>query len=92
MNIYSVIVAALICATVITCIWLILKKPFEIKIVKKDETDLKPAHIVTQDTQEQTEKPVEHEDIAVKSMDAVIKSANELMGIQIEEGTENDDR
>ena len=92
MNIYSVIVAALICATVITCIGLILKKPFEIKLIRKEESDLKPAPLVTANTQEQTEKPVEHEDIAVKSMDAVIKSANELMGIQIEEGTENDDR
>lgn len=79
MNIFSLIAAALGCATAFGIVWLLVNKTINIKIISAaEETVVEPAPVVEKKDEPETTKPQEP-----VNMDAVIKAANELMGIDV---------
>jgi predicted Holliday junction resolvase-like endonuclease len=97
MNALGFVAIIIICLTIITIICILTMKGITIRIEKKDTTELKPPVFVKETKQVSEPKQVskELEDTLNKknfqaSMDAVIKSANELMGIAVEEDLDKD--
>lgn len=89
MNIFGFLATIIGCGTAVGITWLLTRKPISFKIIKTTET---PKIVIPP---ENTEVPLNTEpnviltkkedEQKVLSMDAVIKAANELMGIQTEE-------
>ena len=83
----------IICVTLIIIVGIIAKLGFTVRVEKKDTTELKPPVLL----KETKPDPVEAKQVSKEleeelnkknlqaSMDAVIKSANQLMGIEVEE-------
>ena len=85
MTIYGFFATIIICATVLGGVWLLSKFPFTINIrtIKATEAP-KAAPVPVEKKTEVKEEAKNDKDkpVATVSMDAVIKAANELMGIQ----------
>lgn len=83
MNIFGFLATIVGCLTAFGIVWLITKKPLTFKIVKVVEIPKQPEKTGIQETQETTKEPEPNREpeVEVISMDAVIKNANELMGI-----------
>lgn len=101
MNVFGFLAAIVICGTVIGSIWLLTRKPISIRIIRTTE----PPKIVNSKpiSPEELKKAVDNapivsvkpeidKEVEVTSMDAVIKAANELMGIETLEKEVNNDR
>ena len=81
MNIFSLIAAALGCATAFGITWLLVTKSINIKFIStSEETVVEPAPVVEKKDEPEVTKAQEP-----VNMDAVIKAANELMGIDVGE-------
>lgn len=96
MNIFGFLAAVVGCGTAIVITWLLTRKPISFRIIKTDahtksiknfEPTEQQTTLLNSETKDTT--PIkENENIAVASMDAVIKAANTLMGIgSVEEDT-----
>lgn len=96
MNIFGFFATIICCVTVIVVTCIIFSKSFTITHTHKDIIEQKPEERpqmgFTRPEPDKKEKALEEEinkDIHQASMDAVIKSVNELMGIKVE-GDAND--
>lgn len=81
MNIFGFLSTIIICATIVVIVWLILRKPFSVRIIRAYEQP----KVVVEKKEAQIDKeptPAVDKDVAISSMDAVVKAANELMGIE----------
>jgi hypothetical protein len=87
MTIYGFFATIIICATVLGGIFLLAKYPLSFRIIRTTEA---PKLVVPKEVPETVKVEVANnttvtenkEEVKVVSMDAVIKAANELMGIQ----------
>lgn len=93
MNIFGFLATVCGCAAGLGAVWMLTRKPITFKVIRSVETPrlveppkANPAVQAVLDTQSQPHKkaPVEY-----ISMDAVIKNANELMGITIPDTKED---
>lgn len=96
MNIFNVIVALLVCATVIVVAYWLFQKGIHIVCTHVNKEDIQNCQKKTEPT-EQERKKLEAElnksTIAQRSMDEVIKAANNIMGIAtLDEGDTTDDK
>lgn len=85
MNIYGLIATIFSCITAIVVVYLIIRKPISIRFTKVVELPKQEPIVVPKETKKEAEPKKEEDvnkDVAVASMDAVIKAANELMGIE----------
>lgn len=86
MTIYGFFATIIICATVLGGVWLLSKFPFTINIrtIKATEAPKVTPVETKPETKEEVKdnKDAKDKPVATVSMDAVIKAANELMGIQ----------
>ena len=93
LNVLSVM---LICVTVLIVAYWLFTKPITIKHIHRDEREVitpikKPE--LTEAERKRLEQELNKSTIAQRSMDAVIKAANEMMGIEpLDEGGDNNDR
>ena len=90
MTIYGFFATIIICATVLGGIWLLAKFPLSIrikttKVVEAPKVVIPPAPKTDTKEEEHTVTNKLEDETKVVSMDAVIKAANELMGIQTTE-------
>lgn len=102
MDLYGLIAVIIICVTLMGIVGLITTCTFSFKITRiepqatnpnETTTDLSsPIGFVTDDDNDSKDNytEVKENTIEVTSMDAVIKAANELMGIQTEDKERND--
>lgn len=99
MTIYNFLAALAGCATAVLIVWMLLRTPICIKFMKVDaENVLKHRCNCAEKCQESDEKVQKSDEkvteidekIAKNSMDAVIKAANNLMGIESVEEDDND--
>lgn len=86
MNIFGFLATLCGCATCLTAVWRLTRRPIAFRIIKTveipEQNTPKTATEIAQDVARQavtTEK--KEPEVEVISMDAVIKNANELMGI-----------
>lgn len=84
MTIYGLIATVLICATVIICIAMLISQPFKVEFIRKTEAQATP--VVAPKPNTELEKDLNNVEKA--SLDAVIRAANELMGIDMEDVNE----
>lgn len=90
MNILNLIAALAGYATAITAVWLLLSRPICIKIIHAEEHSVEEKPVVQEAQPEEKEEPVSNEEIKTISMDAVIQSVNEMMGVRpIDEEIDN---
>lgn len=89
MNIFGLIATIVGCGTAVGITWLLTRKPISFKIIRSTEA---PHVVIPKENKEVLlkEEPViavtkKEDEIKIASMDAVIKAANELMGIATEE-------
>lgn len=81
MNIYSLIAAVLGCITAFGIVWLLVNKTINIKIISaEEETVVDPVPVAEPENKDEPEIIKNQEPV---NMDAVIKAANELMGIAV---------
>ena len=91
MNILNLIAALAGYATAITAVWLLLSKPICIKLIHAEERPVEEKPVVPVPATEEKDTPVSNEEIKTISMDAVIQSVNEMMGVKpIDEEINND--
>lgn len=82
MNVFGFFAVIIICATIIGAIWFLNKFPITIKTIKSTDEAPKTIEVVKPTVED---KPEEESEVLQKaSMDAVIRAANELMGIETE--------
>lgn len=85
MNVYGIVAVALVCITVLVIAYWLFTKPITIKhIAASEPKKLEPVPIPVEMTEAERKKL--EEDLnkgasAQKAMDAVIRAANEMMGI-----------
>lgn len=97
MDIFGFLATIVICATVVASLHLITRTEFTFRIVKRDDTPKEKVRpqILTQTELKKIEADLNkpnntiltqptNPSVEVKNMDAVIKAANELMGIRTE--------
>ena len=98
MNAWNFLIVLLICVTLLIIADMITKKGITITRIYKDITDKEEISKdisekkfgFEKDNQDNKEDNKEEtQEIAQASMDAVIKAANELMGIEVEEDVNN---
>ena len=90
MNIFGLIATIVGCGTAVGVTWLLTRKPISFKIIRSTEA---PKMVIppepTKEEKEKIESAIaitkKEDEIKIASMDAVIKAANELMGITTEE-------
>lgn len=89
MNIFGLIATIVGCGTAVGITWLLTRKPISFKIIRSNEA---PKVVIPPENKEvllKAEPTVvttkKEDEIKIASMDAVIKAANELMGIATEE-------
>lgn len=81
MNVFGFFAVIIICATIIGAIWFLNKFPITIKTIQSTEAP----KIIEAVKPTVEDKPEEESEVLQKaSMDAVIRAANELMGIETE--------
>ena len=83
MNVFGFLSTIIICATVVAVTWFMFNKTLNIKITKTEEKPTVPAAEASREDDHAREKLEEgiNKDRLI-SMDSVIKSANEMMGIE----------
>ena len=89
MNVFGFFAVLIICATAIAITCIVIYKPkksdFKSKKVQSVQKPIEESPSVTQKIGEKTVEEEINENIPQASMDAVIRSVNELMGVQTEE-------
>lgn len=84
MTVYGLIATVFICASAIVCVALLVSQPLRIEFTRKSEE----VNEATQSPATPTKLEEEEEDlnkVEKASLDAVIRAANELMGINMED-------
>ena len=93
MNIFGFLATVCGCAAGLGAIWMLTRKPITFKVIRATETpklvEPKREGTATQTTQAITEQVNKQGPVEYISMDAVIKNANELMGIQVPSSKED---
>lgn len=102
MNIFGLLASIVGCVSAILIVWLVVKHPISIRIIQTTETPnfsiAKPALAdetvkkINQETATYQYKPGTDKDVEITSMDAVIKSVNEMMGVETVSKEMNNDR
>ena len=101
MNVFGFLAVIIICGTIIGSIWLLTRKPISIRIIRTTEppkvvnSNPIPSVELTKAIDTAPVTPVKNEidkEVEITSMDAVIKAANELMGIETLNKEVNNDR
>ena len=85
MNVFGFLSTIFICATVVAVTWFMFNKTLNIKITRAEEQPKPPMFVTKPVDADEARKKLEEEinkDRPVISMDSVIKSANEVMGIE----------
>lgn len=93
MNIFGLLASIVGCVSAILIVWLVVKHPISIRIIRTTEPPklvsiAKPALAdetvkkINQETATYQYKPETDKDVEITSMDAVIKSVNEMMGVE----------
>lgn len=102
MNIFGFFAVLIACATLLGIIWLLVRKPISFRIIRTTEPPklIEPKPLSPEELKKLTEntntiplnKSEIDKDVEITSMDAVIKAANELMGIETVEKENNNGR
>lgn len=87
MNVFGFLATVCGCAAGLGAVWMLTRKPITFKVIKSTETprlaEPPKANSTIQATSDAQAQPRKKEPVEYASMDAVIKAANELMGITI---------
>lgn len=85
MNVFGFLSTIIICATIIVVTWFMFNKTLNIKVTKAEEQPKPPVFVTNPVDADEARKKLEEEinkDRPIISMDSVIRSANEMMGIE----------
>ena len=93
MNIFGFLATVCGCVAGLGAVWMLTRKPITFKVIKSVETPrlVEPpkTNAILQAEQAIIDKANKKEPVEYVSMDAVIKNANELMGITIPDAKED---
>lgn len=93
MNVFGFLATVCGCAAGLGAVWMLTRKPITFKVIKSIETprlaEPPKTNAIPQATQVTIDKANKKEPVEYVNMDAVIKSANELMGIQVPSSKED---
>lgn len=99
MTLYGFLATIVICGTLILMRWLFRKHPISFKIIKTVEPPklVEPKPLSKEELEKLKDAPIQavpapDKEVEVTSMDAVIKAANELMGIETMTKENDNDR
>ena len=93
MSIFGFFAVVIICLTLCVCVTIVCKIGITITHLHKDlteyHTETKNTVRFTEQDKDKLEKEINEQQVTKASMDAVIRSCNELMGISTEEEDED---